>query len=102
MNYNVVFFIEIYSLNRNKCAYLSKSMALPFPPFIGLELDYHDVRGHSPVKRVRWITEKETFHCEMEQQRINCKNGTSLAPECLIDELKENGWEGDSTMYELE
>lgn len=94
MEYEVHFSLTIRSLDSTKAVFFGKKLNLPFVPFIGLRLS-EKLGSSEPVSAITWSHEQQEFHCHIDSQEVEMDDGYDLDLEFLIEQAKDNGWEGN-------
>jgi len=100
MEYKVHFSLAIRSLDGTKAAFGAKKLLLPFVPFVGLRLQ-EKLGASEPVSSITWSDEKQEFHCHIDVYEVEMNDGYDLDLDFLIENAKDNGWEGISKVHEI-
>lgn len=100
MEYKTHFTLVIRNSDSTKAAFFGKKINLPFVPFIGLRLS-EKFGSSEPVSSITWSHEQQEFQCHIEAREVFMNDEDYLDLKFLIEQAKDNGWEGKGKIHEI-
>lgn len=101
MEYKTHITLTIRSSDNTKAVYFWKKLTLPFVPFIGLRINEKLTGSSEPVSSITWSQESQEFYCHIDSREVEMDDGYNLDLEFLIEQAKDNDWEGSGDIREI-
>ena len=104
MEYRVNLNLLVFNEDRSNHLRGSIEVVLPFAPIVGMHIQYRDMYPLR-IKRVKWLTDQESFDCTVEEELVSYEFSRGDDIEELIDrydilgDAKKYGWIGFDNIY---